>query len=137
MPERPPGGTAAQTQRAIPDDPGAEQRRRLLVVEAVRQPVGVRLVDQTGVGVAAVDVPAGERRGQAEVLLAAAAESAAAVGAAEPGDPDPVADGEPFGAGAERVDHADHLVPGGHLRPGAAADRPRPDAGRSGTRRSS
>ena len=60
--EAAPGRHVRADQGPIADDPGAEQRRGLLVVDAVRKPVRVRLVDQTGVGVPAVDVPPGEGR---------------------------------------------------------------------------
>ena len=56
-------------QRAVADDAGAQQRRGLLVVDGVGQPIGERLVDHAGIGVAAVEVPAGEPRVLAEVLL--------------------------------------------------------------------
>ncbi len=51
-------------QRAEADDPGAQQRRRLLVVEPVRQAVGEALVDDGVLGVPAVGVPPGERAGR-------------------------------------------------------------------------
>ena len=48
-------------QRPVADDPGAQQRCRLLVVEAGRERVGEALVDHGMLGVPAVGVPAGER----------------------------------------------------------------------------
>ena len=51
-------GNVGSAQGAIADDAGAEQRRRLDVVEAIGQRVGVVLLDQRVVGVAAVEIPA-------------------------------------------------------------------------------
>ena len=91
MPSRPPGGTAGAAQRPVADDAGAQQRGGLLVGEPLGQAVGEPLVDEAGVGVAAVGVPAGELRGGAQVLVAPPAVPAGAVGAAQPGDADPLA----------------------------------------------
>jgi hypothetical protein len=97
-------------QRPVADDAGAQQRRRLLVLDLLGQGVGEPLVDQARVGVATVDVPAGEGGRRAQVLVAPAAVRAGAVGAAEPRHTDPVADGKPGRAGAERVHPAHDLV---------------------------
>ena len=147
MPRRPPGGSCGPAQRAEADDPGAQQRGRRLVVEGVGQPVGEGLVDHGQLGVAAVVVPAGEARLEAEVLVAAEAEAARAVGAAQPGDADPLAHREPLGAGPAPVDPAHDLVAGhdvaamggqvalDHVQVGpahAAGADPDPDLARSG-----
>ena len=58
-----------QLQRAVADQPGAEQRRRLGVAIAVRQLEGVARVGDRVVGIAAVDLVAGEARVVAEILL--------------------------------------------------------------------
>ena len=43
MPEPAPGRQLGAPQRAVADDPGAQQRSRVHVVDAVGQPVGERL----------------------------------------------------------------------------------------------
>src|SRR5262249_47904900 len=89
------------------DDPGAQRRRRVKVVERVRQrkdevgPGGCKL------GVASVYRISSERRGVAEVLHTAAAVRAGAVRAADPRDADPR---------AVAHDLADDLVAGNHGR---------------------
>ena len=103
-------------QGAVADDAGAEQGSGRLVGQAVGNPVGVGLVDQTLLGVATVHVPAGEGRVQAQVLPALTAEPAAAVRPAEPGHTDAIAGSEARRLSAERVDHPDDLVARGHLR---------------------
>ena len=79
-----PHAVAGQPQRAVADQPAAQQRRRL----EVRVPVGQRedeaLVGDRVLGVAAVDVAPGEARVLAQVLAARAAVRARPVGPAEP-----------------------------------------------------
>ncbi len=99
-------------QRPVADDPGAQQRCDLLVAEPLGQGVGVRLLDDRVLRVPAVDVPAGEARGEAQVLAAGHAEAARAAGVRQPGHPDAVALAPAGGAGPEPVDDADDLVPG-------------------------
>ena len=89
--EADPLGLAGQAQRPIADQPGAEQRRRLLVGIAGRQREAEALVGDRQLGVAAVDVVAGEAGAVAEVLAARAAVAALAAGPAQPGHADPVA----------------------------------------------
>src|SRR5262249_54031691 len=87
-------------------------------------------VDEVGrrahaVGVAAVDVPAGEARCDAEVLVAADAEAALAARAPEPRDADAVPRRERDDARAAALHAADDLVPGhdhGPLRRELALD---------------
>ena len=88
--EADPLGLADQAQRPVADQPGAEQRRRLRVRIAVGDRQAEALVGDGQLGVAAVDVVAGEAGVVAEVLAAAAAVAALAVGPAEPGDADPL-----------------------------------------------
>ena len=95
------GRQLGPAQRPVADDPRAQQRRRLLVAEPVGQPVGEALVDDGVLGVAAVGVPAGEPRGDAQVLVAAPAEAAASARVPQPGDADPLADLEAVAPGAE------------------------------------
>ena len=118
MPRLPPGGTAARAQRPVADDPGTEQRRRLLVGQSGGQPVCILFGHQARLGVPAVDVPAGERRVQAQVLRATPAEPAPAVGAARarPLRPGPRRANR-AAPGPERLDRADDLVAGGDVRP--------------------
>ena len=77
-------------------------------VPGQRVPEG--LVDQAEVGVPAVQVPAGEGRREAQVLLAATAEPAGSVGTPQPGHPHPITDREPRDPLAAAFDHPDHLV---------------------------
>ncbi len=114
---------AHQPQAAVADDAGAEQRSR-----RHRRHAGGETVDEPGrrhreLGEAAVDVPAGEERVLAEVLLPARAEPAGLVGPVQPRHADAVARGERrrarlaarrdgLGAGPERHDLADDLVAG-------------------------
>src|SRR5206468_2275716 len=75
-------------------------------------------------GIAAVPVPPGVRRGRAEVLRATATVPAGAVGAGQPGGADPVARQEPGSPRAGSGDLPDHLVPGGDAgRPGRSVTR--------------
>ena len=101
---------AGELERAVADQPGAEQRRRLRVAIGWRQLEAVARVGDGVLGIAAVDLVAGEARVVAEILLAAAAIEARAVGRAEPRHADAVADGEALDARAERRDLADDLV---------------------------
>jgi hypothetical protein len=59
-PEPPARWQGRPAQRAVADDAGAQQGRRVPVVEGLGQPVGVALVDHGRLGVAAVRVPTGE-----------------------------------------------------------------------------
>ena len=101
---------ADQPQRPVADQPGAEQRRRLQVRVAVGDREAEALVGDRDLGVAAVDVVAGELRVVAEVLAAAAAVAALAVGPAEPRHPDPLARGELLRPLPRLAHHADDLV---------------------------
>ena len=123
-------------QRPVPDDARAQQRRGVLVVDGLGQPVDKRLVGDARVRVAAVDVPAGEPRCHAQVLGAATAEPARPVRAAEPRHADPVTGREPARRRSRR--HRRCPPPRGRAPPpaGAAASRPPPGAGRCGTPRS-
>ena len=118
---------ADEPQAAIPDDAGAEQRRRGHGGHAGRE-----TVDEPGrrhrvLGEAAVHVPAGEQRVVAQVLVPALAEPAALVGLVQPRHADPVAHGERrrllVAAGVDAVGTrpegghlADDLVAGHHGR---------------------
>jgi hypothetical protein len=82
----------------------------VLIVDACRQGVSERLVNEAEVGVAAVRVPSGKGWRGTEILCTAAAKPAAAVGAAKPRDADPVTDGKPTGAIPEGIDDADYLM---------------------------
>ena len=108
--EADPLGLADQAQRPVADQPGAEQRRRLLVRVALRERQAEALVGDGQLGVAAVEVIAGEAGVVAEVLAAGAAVAALAVGPAEPGDADAVAGREALRPLARAGDGADDLV---------------------------
>ncbi len=99
-------------QRSEADNARAQQRRQLPVGVAGRQLVGVVGADDGVLGVAAVGVPAGVAGRRAQVLRAAPAVAASAVGLPQPGDAEAVTDGGPVDVVTERVDVADDLVPG-------------------------
>ena len=103
---------AGQLERAVADQAGAEQRRRLDVAERVGKGEGVAGVGDAVGGEAAVAGEAGEQGIVAEILAALAAIGAMAAGPAEPGNADPVADAEALRALAQRRDPADDLVAG-------------------------
>ena len=69
-------------ERPVADDSRTQERSRFVVGELLRKCVGVGLVDHRHLGEASVVVPPGEARGEAQVLLAAPAEPAAAARAA-------------------------------------------------------
>ena len=103
-------GQIGPSQRAVADDPRAEKGRRFPVRERVGQRVGVRLVDDRVLGVAAVDVPAGEARREAEVLASGGAEATRAARVRKPWHADAVTQSPPQRARSELVDDADDLV---------------------------
>jgi hypothetical protein len=82
----------------------------VLVVNSRRKRVRERLVDQAEVGIAAITIPAGEGWRDAQVLRAAATESAAAVGAPEPSDADPITKRKPACPIAQGIDDSNYLV---------------------------
>src|SRR5205085_492588 len=87
--EAEPLAVARQPQRAVADQPGAEQRRRLLVGIALGDREAEALGGDGVLRVAAVEVVAGEPGRVAEVLAAAAAVAARPVRPAEPRDAEP------------------------------------------------
>src|SRR4029453_6781225 len=93
--QRTTGWHCRTNQRPVADDAGAEQRSKVLIVDACRQGVSERLVNEAEVGVAAVRVPSGKSRRDAEILCTAAAKPAASVGAAKTRDTHPVTDRKP------------------------------------------
>ena len=114
-PEPPARGTSGLPQRPVADDPRAQERGRHVVGERVGERVGVALVDDQVLGVAAVEVPAREQRIDAQVLAAGAAEGADPARAGQPGHPDAIADAEPGGAVTRDVDGPHRLVARHHL----------------------
>ena len=114
-PEAAAGRQLGPPQGPVADDPGAQQRRRLDVAEAVGQPVGEPLVDHRELGVAAVDVPPGERRRPCTGSPGPARQNRQAPQVrASQGMPtrSPSASGAHPGPSA--VDRPDHLVAGHH-----------------------
>ncbi len=109
------GGPA---QRAVADDPGAEQRRQGHVLQALGESVGEGGRYGRVLRVAAVRVPAGVLGARAQVLGPAQAVRARPVGTAQPRDAHPVTDREAAHPGPEPGHRADDLVPRRH--PGAA-----------------
>ena len=112
MPRRPPSGRSQRAECPVADDPRGQQRRRSYVSERLGYLVGEGLLDEDLIGVPSLEVPSGETRIEAQVLVPRDAEAAAAAGVTEPRDADRAADGEARTAGAARVDDADHLVTG-------------------------
>ncbi len=82
---------AGEPERAVADEPRAEQRRSLLVRIAGGNREAVALVGDGELRVAAVEVVAGEAGAVAEVLAPCEAEPALAARPPEPRDADPVA----------------------------------------------
>jgi hypothetical protein len=103
---------ASEAQGAVADQPGAQQRRGRDIIEFGRDRETVALVGDGQLGIAAIDLVAGEPRAVAQILMAAAAVLADATGPAEPWHADPVADREPVGIGSTVHDHADDFVTG-------------------------
>jgi hypothetical protein len=101
---------AGDTQATESDDTGTQERSDVGVVEGGWKGEGKVGTDQGVLCVAPVDGVAGEDGIVAEILFAAAAEGAGAVGAADPGD----ADAHPRGAVSGRTcdDLADNLMAG-------------------------
>src|SRR5256714_15694329 len=101
---------ASQPQRAVADQAGAEQRSGMQVVIALGQRKTKAFVGHAKLGIAPVDVITGEARVDAKVLETAAAESAALVDRAKPGDPDAVTGREPLRALARCLHPTDDHV---------------------------
>jgi hypothetical protein len=104
-------------QAPITDDPGAKKRRRFLVAEYFGYGIGVTLVDDSVFGVAAVLIPPGEDGLDAQVLLAGEAPATFPAGVSEPGDANPISDGESIGSRPNRIDQPDDLVTRDNSRP--------------------
>ena len=99
-------------QGAVADQPSAHQRRRLDVAIARVDGKAIALVGDGQLGIAAIDLVAGEASAVAQILAAAAAVLAHPAGPVEPRHADPVADREPVGRFPLLDDDADDLVPG-------------------------
>src|SRR6185312_1166815 len=83
---------ARETQRAIADQSGAHQRRRLDIAELGWDDETIALVRHGILGIAAVNVVAGEPRARAEIFAAGLAIRAFAAGPPQPGHANSVAD---------------------------------------------
>ena len=79
---------ARHPEAAKSDDAGAKQRRRVQIVQRIRQRKHEIGAGDGVLGIAAVDAVAGEGRSVAEVLHPAAAVRAGPIRAADPGDAD-------------------------------------------------
>ena len=104
-------------QAAPADQSGAEQRRGGDRVARRRQLQRERGLGDEVRGVAAVAGVAGELGMVAKILAALVAIEAMAAGVRQPGNADPLADGEILDPGAEPLDQADHLVAGNDRQP--------------------
>src|SRR5207302_9717165 len=103
-------GIARQPERAVADQASAEQRGCMQVVIAVGQRQTKAFVGDAKLGIAAVELIAGEARVDAKVLEAAAAEAAGLVDRAEPGNANADTGREPVRAFARGLDPTDDHV---------------------------
>src|SRR5262249_61233731 len=85
-------GDARKPQRTKPDDPGAQQRRRLFVTESFRNRIDEIRRGDGILSESAVDQPSGEHRVFAKVLFALAAVFTHAARLVQPGNAHAVAD---------------------------------------------
>ncbi len=108
--EPPAGGNLGAAERAIADDPRAQQGSGLEVRKRLRYRVGERLGDDGELRVSPVGVVPGVPRDAAQVLGSRGAKRAGAASVAQPRDPDALADRAPRAAGAEPVHDPDRLV---------------------------
>src|SRR5204863_9379724 len=79
-----PLGVPGHAERPVADQPGAEERRRVLVAVLLRDREAVALVRDRELGVAAVELVAREACAVAEVLASGRAVATVAVRPAEP-----------------------------------------------------
>ena len=110
MPIRSP--SPASRKAAVPDEAGTQERRRLDVAVALVDRKAIALIGDGQLGIAAVDLVAGEAGTVAQILAATAAVLADPAGPAEPRHADPVADLETVDRFPLFDDVADDLVPG-------------------------
>jgi len=96
--------------RAVTDQPGAHQRRGLLIGIALRYRETEADIGDTALGEPAVDLVAGVDRLVTQVLASAAAEFANATATAQPRHSDAVARREPRDPFTQLGDSADDLV---------------------------
>jgi len=109
---------AAHPVRAVADQAGTQEGRRLGVRVVLREAEAVVLVGNGVVGKATVDRVAGEAGTVAQVLSPRRAVRARTAGGAEPGHADPLPVLEPIHTLAGRGHRADDLVPGHDGQPG-------------------
>ena len=100
------------------DDPGAEERRDKLVGNGGRQMIRKGVRDDHRLGIAPVDMVAGEAGAIAQVLIASPAEVAGAARLVEPGDTDPIPLSESCRCCAAALDDAHDLMAGNQRQPG-------------------
>ena len=111
-------GIARHRERAITDEPGAEQGCSLGVAPVAAHGQAVALVGDAVVAIATVTRVAGEERVGAQVLPPAPAIAAGAAGPAEPGDADALTLAESLDARAQGRNSAHDLVPRHDRKPG-------------------
>ena len=99
-----------ESQRAVPNQAGTQQRSGLQVRVPLRHQKAVPRIGQRLLGEAAIDRVAREARAVAEVLAAAAAEAAAAAGPAEPGNAHTLPQAEACDAAAKLQHRTDDLM---------------------------
>ncbi len=103
---------SGEPQCAVPDEAGTEQRRCLHVAVAGIDREAKALIGDGQLGIAAIDLIAGEASPVAQILMTGAAILAYPAGPAEPRHADPVADLEAIDLRALFDDGADDLVAG-------------------------
>ena len=128
-------GITRLSQRAVADQPGAEQRPGLDVGQAGRKRMDEACVGDRVLGVATVQLVAGEARQRAEILVAATAEAALAARPAEPRHADPIALAQRRRRRLPPAPPWRRSRARGRAGASATADRRRRRAGRCGRRR--
>src|SRR5262249_6180957 len=111
------GTDPGQSQRAVPDDPGAQERRRVLRRDRAWEREDPARIGRQALGVAAVSVATGEPRPLAEVLAPALAEPAAPAHPGHPADADAVPRREAVHARSHLGDASRGLVAGHDGKP--------------------
>ena len=109
---------STQTQCAVADDPGTEERCRFFITEDRWNRIGKCCRDERILRVSAIDLIAGKPGALAQVLAPARAKFADAARVLQPGDPDSLADRPLTHAGADLTDDPDGLVAGNERKRG-------------------
>jgi hypothetical protein len=109
---------STQTQCAVADDPGTEERCRFFITEDRWNRIGKCCRDERILCVSAMDLIAGKPGALAQVLAPARAKLADAARVLQPGDPDSLADRPLTHAGTNLTHDPDGLVAGNEWKRG-------------------